>query len=96
MVVGVNKFQIEEEPPKGLLKIDHTVGNTQKKKLVELKANRDNQAVKEALQELGRVAVSDENLMPAIIECVRTYCTLGEICDVLRKIFGEYQASITV
>jgi methylmalonyl-CoA mutase N-terminal domain/subunit len=96
VVVGVNKFQIEEEPPKGLLKIDHTVGNTQKKKLVELKANRDNQAVKEALQELGRVAVSDENLMPAIIECVRTYCTLGEICDVLRKIFGEYQASITV
>lgn len=96
IVVGVNKFQIEEEPPKGLLKVDPEVGRTQEIKLKELKSSRDNLAVGEALKELHSQAKTDANLMPVILKCVKCYCTLGEICDTLRKVFGEYKASITI
>ncbi|HHW02775.1 MAG TPA: methylmalonyl-CoA mutase family protein [Thermoanaerobacterales bacterium] len=96
IVVGVNKFQIEEEPPKGLLKVDPEVGIMQEKKLKELKSSRDNIAVGQALKELEQVAKTDDNLMPVILKCVKSYCTLGEICDILRKVFGEYKASITI
>jgi methylmalonyl-CoA mutase N-terminal domain/subunit len=96
IVVGVNKFQIEEEPPKGLLKVNPEVGIMQEKKLKELKSTRDNLAVAEALKELERVAKTDDNLMPVILKCVKSYCTLGEICNTLRKVFGEYKASITI
>ncbi|GFN22265.1 MAG: methylmalonyl-CoA mutase family protein [Thermoanaerobacteraceae bacterium] len=91
-VVGVNKFQMEEEPPKNLLKVDPAVGEAQKKRLQELKARRDNQKVEQSLAELRRVASSDDNLMPAIYEAVKAYATLGEICGVLREVFGEYRA----
>jgi methylmalonyl-CoA mutase N-terminal domain/subunit len=96
IVVGVNKFQIEEKPPKGLLKVDPEVGRMQEMKLKELKSTRDNLAVAEALKELEQVAKTDENVMPAILKCVKCYCTLGEICDTFRKVFGEYKASITI
>jgi len=96
IVVGVNKFQIEEQPPKGLLKVDPAVGRTQETKLKELKSARDNVAVGEALKQLESQAKTDANLMPAILRCVKCYCTLGEICDTLRKVFGEYKASITI
>ena len=95
-VVGVNKFQIEEESPKGLLKVDPTVGKLQKSKIKELKTFRDNLEVNTGLQELKECAKTDENLMPAIIKCVKSYCTLGEICDALRDEFGEYKASINI
>ncbi|MCG0278654.1 MAG: methylmalonyl-CoA mutase family protein [Thermanaeromonas sp.] len=90
-VVGVNKFQMEEEPPKNLLKVDPAVGEAQKKKLKELKAQRDNRQVARCLEELRRVASSTENIIPAIYEAVKAYATLGEICDVLRDVFGEYR-----
>jgi methylmalonyl-CoA mutase N-terminal domain/subunit len=96
IVVGVNKFQIQEEPPKGLLKVDPEVGRVQEQKLRELKSSRDNIIVKEALEELEKKAGTDENLMPTIIKCVKSYCTLGEICDVLRKVFGEYKATTSI
>jgi methylmalonyl-CoA mutase N-terminal domain/subunit len=95
-VVGVNKFQIEEESPKGLLKVDPTVGKLQESKIKELKTFRDNLEVNTALQELKECAKTDENLMPVIIKCVKSYCTLGEICDALRDVFGEYKASINI
>lgn len=91
VVVGMNKFQIEEEPPKGLLKVDLSVGEKQKEKLKELKAERDSKAVSEKLAALETAAKKGDNLMPFIIDSVKQYATLGEICDVLRGVFGEYK-----
>lgn len=96
IVVGVNKYQIEEKPPKGLLKVDPAVAKFQVEKLRELKTSRDNLKVSEALNNLKEYAKTDKNLMPPIIECVKAYCTLGEICDALRSVFGEYKASINI
>lgn len=92
-IVGVNKFQIKEEPVKGLLRVDASVGERQKRKLAEMKAKRDNNAVKKTLADLETACKdADENLMPHILNAVRTYATLGEICGVMRKVFGEYEA----
>lgn len=94
VVVGVNKFEIEEKPHKGLLKVDPKVGEEQVERLKMLKERRDNDKVSSDLQRLREAAKTDENLMPFILNCVRSYCTLGEICGVLREIFGEYQQSV--
>lgn len=94
IVVGMNKFQIEESAPKGLLRVDPVVGELQKQKIANLKTERDNQKVGEALHELKKAASGEENLMPYIIEAVKAYSTLGEICGVLREVFGEYQQSV--
>ncbi|AOT71080.1 acyl-CoA mutase large subunit family protein [Geosporobacter ferrireducens] len=94
IIVGMNKFQIKEEAPKGLLKVDPSVGELQKNKLVELRAKRDNSLVQEKLETLRKACQSDENLMPFILDAVRAYGTLGEICGVMREVFGEYQQSV--
>lgn len=96
IVVGVNRFQTEVKPLTGLLKVDLAVGEQQKKRLQHLKTVRDNIKVQSTLNALKQAAQTEENLMPYIIECVRCYSTLGEICDVLREIFGEYQQSIVL
>ena len=97
-IVGVNKFQVEEEPPKGLLKVDASVGVEQCKKLADLKAGKPiNKMVKAALADLEKAAKDEnENLMPHILSAVKTYATLGEICGVLRKVFGEYEAHVSL
>jgi methylmalonyl-CoA mutase N-terminal domain/subunit len=89
-VVGLNKFHEEETPPKKLLRVDPTVGESQVRKLVALKAERDNRAVESALEEIKTCARGSDPLMPPIMKAVRCYATLGEICDALREIFGEY------
>ncbi len=94
IVVGMNKFQIEEAAPKGLLRVDPSVGERQKEKLAELRSRRDNQAVDRALETLRSACHGSENVMPAILEAVRAYATLGEICGVMREVFGEYQQSV--
>lgn len=94
IVVGMNKFEIKEEPPKGLLKVDPSVGELQKQKLQQLRSERDNQKVEGNLEALRKAAQGDDNLMPFILEAVKSYATLGEICGVLRKVFGEYQQSV--
>lgn len=91
VVVGMNKFQIEEESPKGLLKVDPAVGERQKEKLKRLKDKRNSKAVSEKLVALEGAAKNGDNLMPFIIDSVKQYATLGEICDVLRGVFGEYK-----
>ena len=96
IVVGLNKFQIDEEPPKGLLRVDPAVGEMQKQKLVELKAKRDNVKVEETLSALKKACEGTENVMPYVLEAVKTYATLGEICDVMRDVFGEYQQSVNL
>ncbi|GAB4116841.1 MAG: methylmalonyl-CoA mutase family protein [Candidatus Caldatribacteriota bacterium] len=94
IVVGVNKFQINEKSPEGLLRVNPEVGRHQIEKLHALKKTRDNHKVKDSLADLEKAAKSDANLMPYILNCVRAYVTLGEICDVLRKEFGEYKESV--
>ncbi|OHD19496.1 MAG: methylmalonyl-CoA mutase [Spirochaetes bacterium GWD1_61_31] len=94
VVVGMNKFQIKEAPPTGLLKVDPVVGAQQTQKLRDLRAQRDNPAVTAALAVLKQAAIGHDNLMPCILDAVRKYATLGEICDVLRGVFGEYQQKV--
>ncbi len=96
VVVGVNKFVIDEEAPKDLLRVDMSVGEGQKKKLQELKAERDNEAVEAKLKALKEACEGDDNVMPFILEAVKVYATLGEICGVMREVFGEYQQSVRI
>ena len=91
IIVGVNKFQVQEPPFTAHMKIDESIQQLQMKKLQDLRANRDANAVTQLLTELEQTALSNENLMPVVIRCVEAYCTLGEIADVLRKVFGEYK-----
>lgn len=97
VIVGVNKFQIEEEAPKNLLRVDASVGTLQAKKLVELRSKRDNAAVEKALSDL-EAGCKDEsvNLMPLILAAVKVYATEGEICNRMRKVFGEYKPVTTL
>ncbi|MFZ5597330.1 MAG: acyl-CoA mutase large subunit family protein [Bacillota bacterium] len=94
IVIGVNKFTIQEERPKGLLRVDPEVGSRQVKKLAQLKSERDNTRAEAILKELRDAASGNENLMPYFIEAVKNYATLGEICGVLREVFGEYRQQI--
>jgi methylmalonyl-CoA mutase N-terminal domain/subunit len=97
VVVGLNKFQVkEEEKPKDLLKVDPAVGDRQVARLQELKSTRDNAAVAKALADLKTAAQGTDNLMPPILAAVKTLATLGEICDTLRGVFGEYEAPALV
>ena len=101
-IVGVNKFTMEEPPVTGLLKIDASVGEKKKAQLAQDKANRDQAKVAEELAKLEKAAQTPAegpdhvNLMPVILDCVRAYCTEGEICGVLRKVYGEYKPHNTL
>ncbi len=97
IIVGVNKYQIKEKPPEGLLRVDASVGDFQKGKLAKMKAGRDQAAVAAKLAAL-ETACKDEhaNLMPLILDAVKVYATLGEICGVMRKVFGEYQPHVSL
>ena len=90
-IVGVNKFQIKEENTPPVFKIDDSIRQVQIEKLSLLKKQRDGNQVEASLQEIKRRAHSGENLMPAVIAAVEVKCTLGEIADTLRGVFGEYQ-----
>jgi len=96
VVVGVNKFQVEEESPKDLLRVDPAVRISQMERLKRLKSERDNASVRDILSELKNAAEGKENLMPIILDAVKAYATLGEICDALRDVFGEYQPVSTI
>lgn len=95
-IVGVNKFKVDKERKPDLLKIDLKVQEEQVKKLKQVKKNRDNSAVERNLSRLKIVAESDENLMPVIMDAVKVYATLGEICNVMRKVFGEFRESVVL
>jgi methylmalonyl-CoA mutase N-terminal domain/subunit len=92
IIVGLNRFQTHEEKPTGLLKVDPEVGVKQVARLQELRSTRDNAAVSQALAELKTAAEGTDNLMPPILKAVKALATLGEICDTLRGVFGEYEA----
>ena len=91
IVVGLNRFQVEEEKPTNLLRVDPAVRVTQVESIQKLKSERDGERIEKCLADLKLGAEGDVNLMPLILEAVRAYATLGEICNVLREVFGEYQ-----
>ncbi len=91
IIVGVNDYVTEEKCPIELLVIDESVARRQREKLEQLRRKRDNARVQAALESLGSAASTHTNLMPYILECVRAYATLGEMCDVLRGVFGTYE-----
>jgi methylmalonyl-CoA mutase N-terminal domain/subunit len=90
-LVGVNEFQVKEEPLKDILRIPPHVERYQKENLAKIKTERDNGKVKERLALLKKVAQGTDNIMPPILDAVRSYATLGEISDTLREVFGEYK-----
>ncbi len=91
IIVGVNKFQTQNDDKIPGFKIDDSIRKNQCDKLNDLKARRDAEKVSACLQKLESVAQSTENIMPSVLDAVENYCTLGEIADVLRKVFGEYR-----
>ena len=94
IIVGVNEFMSAEKQPIELLQIDESVAARQCEKVAKLRRSRDNGRVHSTLEALGSAARGSANLMPDIIECVRAYATVGEICDVLRRVFGTYQEPV--
>jgi len=90
IIVGTNKYESDEESITELLKIDSSKVNSQIDDLVQFKFTRNNDQVKNQLNNLGLVAKTNDNLMSTIIDCVKNDCTLGEISDTLRRVFGEY------
>ena len=92
VVVGVNRYVTEAPPISGLLRVDATAAAEQVERLRTLRRERDNMAVQISLARLADAARSDgANTIPPMMECVERYATLGEICDVLRQVFGEYE-----
>jgi methylmalonyl-CoA mutase N-terminal domain/subunit len=92
IVVGVNEFVSEEKTPIKILRIDPEIEKTLVERLSHVKRQRNNAKVREALDNLRKAAEKEDvNLMPFIIQAVKEYATLGEICDTLRQVFGEYK-----
>jgi methylmalonyl-CoA mutase N-terminal domain/subunit len=89
IIVGVNRYVTETPPIKDLLRLDPEAAQHQIARLQRLRKERDDTQVRAALARLEEVARSDDNTVPAILECVESYCTLGEICQVFRNVFGE-------
>lgn len=90
VVVGVNRFQVEEKAEVAVFEVDRLAITRQLERLRQLRAGRDDVRVKRALAMLSEVCVTDENMMPAVMECVQAYATTGEIANVWRSVFGDY------
>ena len=88
-IVGVNRFMTEEPLMEGLMRVDQEAALAQIGRLKKLRNDRDDGKARAALERVGQVAQTDENTVPAILECVENYCTLGEISQIFRSIFGE-------
>jgi methylmalonyl-CoA mutase N-terminal domain/subunit len=91
VIVGVNDFVQTDDPPIEILYIDDSASETQLAKLATLRSTRDNDAVQRTLDRLRAAARTTENLMPRILDAVRVYATVGEMCDALREVWGEYE-----
>jgi methylmalonyl-CoA mutase, N-terminal domain len=95
VIVGVNRFQVDEEAPTPTFELDETAVERQLKRLGETRAERDEAACQAALARLRDVCATDENVMPAVVGCVEAYATTGEVSDVWRSVFGEYRSETT-
>jgi methylmalonyl-CoA mutase N-terminal domain/subunit len=96
IVVGVNEYQEQEQPISGLMRIDPALEHRQRDRLAALRKNRDNVRVEQLLGRLEDAATGTENLIPILIDCVEHEVTLGEICRVLRSVWGEYQGALAI
>lgn len=96
VVVGVNRFQMDEKPPEDLLRVDPAIRERQSAKLAEIRAGRDAEAAAAALAEIDRAARGTDNLMPRFVDAVERYCTMGEICSVLARVYGEQREFLVV
>ena len=96
IIVGVNKYQIQEPEHKDLLKIDMKVQDDQIKFLRKIRSERNNDEVKVKLSALKKAAEGNDNLLPFIVDAVRVYSSIGEICNTMRSVFGEYREHVVV
>jgi methylmalonyl-CoA mutase, N-terminal domain len=96
IIVGVNKFSVEEGAPEGLLRVKEEVEVNQKESLARMKAGRDNEKVEVSLRALEQAAKGTENLMPFILNAVKSYATLGEIANVFRGVFGTHRETVVL
>ncbi len=96
VVVGVNKFKVDEDIHPEILRVNENIQHEQTEKLAALRTKRDNVAVTNALAKLKTAAKSDENLMPLILNAVEVYATTGEISNALRDVWGEYQPTVLI
>jgi methylmalonyl-CoA mutase N-terminal domain/subunit len=96
VIVGVNAFVDPDDSPIETLHIDEDVARRQRARLEQLRNQRDNEAVRRALGRLREAAEGTDNLMPPILDAVRSYATLGEMCEVLRGVFGVYQEASSI
>ncbi|MGW8161914.1 MAG: methylmalonyl-CoA mutase family protein, partial [Desulfobulbales bacterium] len=91
IIVGVNEFKMNGEKAVPVMRVDAMVEDEQVQRLAQVKAGRSREAANAALQELDQAARNDSSLVEPVLSAVRSYCSLGEICGVLRKVFGEYR-----
>ncbi|MBU2446287.1 MAG: methylmalonyl-CoA mutase family protein [Bacteroidetes bacterium] len=96
IIVGVNKFQVKEKDTLELLKIDKQIEVDQIKFLKKVQAERNADLVKEKIENLKKAAQTNSNLMPFIVDAVKNYCSVGEVCNSLREIFGEYKENLII
>ncbi|MCH7699697.1 MAG: methylmalonyl-CoA mutase family protein [Chloroflexi bacterium] len=96
IVVGVNKFKNEDEAPQTIFRVNTEAADAQIARLAAVRKERDDGAVKASLAKLRKAATGDDNLMPTILDAVKSYATLGEISGELREVFGEYRAPTAV
>ena len=96
IVVGVNEFVVQEKTTLRLLRVDPAVQEQQIERLQALRERRGSERVQSLLTRLRETAQGEENLLPVILECVDAYATLGEICEVLREVFGEYKPALAL
>ena len=94
VIVGVNRFQTEEPPVEGLMRVDPRVGERQCAKIAKVRRERDAAQVRQVLGRIEQAARGTENMMPLFVEAVEAYATIGEICDVLRGVFGEQRDAL--
>jgi methylmalonyl-CoA mutase N-terminal domain/subunit len=91
LIVGLNAFKSERDTPIELLKIDEEVARQQVERVKQVRAERNQAAVDTALAKVEAACRGTDNLMPPVLEAVKAYATLGEICDVFRKVWGQYR-----
>jgi methylmalonyl-CoA mutase, N-terminal domain len=93
-IVGVNDFVEEAEAPVEILKVGDQAEQTQRERMARLRSTRDGALVSERLEALRRAAAEDRNIIPAMLDCARAYCTLYEIRHVLEEIYGSYREPV--
>jgi methylmalonyl-CoA mutase N-terminal domain/subunit len=94
IVVGVNEFVTEDEPPLEILRVGSAVDEQQRRALADLRVRRDNERVRRCLGELHAAAARDDNVIPAMLDCARAYCTLFEIRHALEEVYGAYREPV--